>query len=168
MRRSLLGTALSLLLIVPVAAVEVDSLLVASVGGPAAVDSLRGMTSYTAEGVVTLNGLPGRFTEYFVPPDRSYVRLDLETFTMVQAYDGLTAWQQDLNGQVSELAGYEKQEILKAMYFHSFSYLFPIVSPAVTNISATRLWPTETAGGSHSIPCTQTLSQPTMIPGLHS
>ena len=125
MRRSLSGIVLSLLLSVPAAAVEPDSLLVTSVGGPAAVDSLREMTSFTAEGAVTLNGLQGRFTEYFVPPDRSYIRLDLGTFSMVQAYDGRTAWQEDLNGQVSELEGYEKQEILKATYFHSFSYLFP-------------------------------------------
>ena len=125
MRRLCFGIAISLLLAVPAVAVEVDSLLVASVGGPAAVDSLREMTSFTAEGAVTLNGLPGRFTEYFVPPDRSHLRLDLGTFSMVQAYDGRTAWQKDQNGQVSELKGYEKQEILKATYFHSFSYLFP-------------------------------------------
>ena len=106
-------------------AIDLDSLFVQSVGGPVAVDNLRRMISYQAEGSVVLNGMPGRFVEYFVPPDRFYSELEFGPVTIVQAYDGRIAWQKDMNGQVSRLEGFERDEILKGLYFNSFSYLFP-------------------------------------------
>jgi len=106
-------------------AFNLDSLFVESVGGPAAVDSLRHLRSYRAEGSMNLNGTTGRFVECFVPPDRFYTRMEFGPYSMVQAYDGRTAWQQDMNGQVSKLEGYERDELLKGLYFNTHSYLFP-------------------------------------------
>ncbi len=106
-------------------AFDLDSLLVVSIGGPEAYDSLKLLTSYHAKGSVDLNGLQGRFDQYFVLPDRFYVKVSFDDFSLVQAYDGQTAWQMDHNRQVSQLQGYEKQELLKNLYFESFSYLLP-------------------------------------------
>ncbi len=125
MNKTLAFVFLSCLMAATSAAIDLDSLFVQSVGGPAAVDSLRRMTSYQAEGSVVLNGMPGRFVEYFVPPDRFYSELEFGPVTIVQAYDGRIAWQKDMNGQVSRLEGFERDEILKGLYFNSFSYLFP-------------------------------------------
>ncbi|MEA3296712.1 MAG: hypothetical protein U9R56_02475, partial [candidate division Zixibacteria bacterium] len=56
---------LILLISVSVSAIDIDSLLIKSVGGPSALDSIAAMTGYRAEGSVILNGQPGRFVEYF-------------------------------------------------------------------------------------------------------
>lgn len=125
MNKTLAFILLSLLMAATSVAIDLDSLFVQSVGGPAAVDSLRRMTSFQAERSVILNGMPGRFVEYFVPPDRFYTELEFGPVTVVQAYDGRIAWQKDMNGQVSRLEGFERDEILKGLYFNSFSYLFP-------------------------------------------
>ena len=105
-------------------AIDLDSLFVQSVGGPEAVDSLRHMTSYSARGAMELMGMKGKFVEYYVPPDRFYSRVDIGGMQLVQAFDGHTAWQIDMNGQVSELQGFERVEVLKGLYFNSHSYLF--------------------------------------------
>lgn len=127
MKKTLILTVFSLLTTAagPICAFNLDSLLVVSIGGPKAYDRLERLTSYRAEGSVNLNGLQGRFEQYFMPPDRFYVEVSFENFSLVQAYDGQTAWQRDHNGQISQLQGYEKRELLKNVYFESFSYLFP-------------------------------------------
>ena len=104
--------------------IDLDSLFVQSVGGPEAVDSLRHMTSYRAEGTMNLMGTEGSFVEYFVPPDRFYSEIEIGAMKLVQAYDGHTAWQIDMNGQVSELQGFERDAVHKGLYFNSHSYLF--------------------------------------------
>lgn len=111
--------------VVPADTFNLDSLLVVSIGGAEAYDNLKRLTSYYAEGTVNLNGLQGEFEQYFVPPDKFYIQVSFENFSLVQAYDGQVAWQQDHNGQISLLQGYEKRELMKNLYFESFSYLFP-------------------------------------------
>ena len=105
-------------------AIDLDSLFVKSVGGPEAVDSLRRMTSYKADGTMNMMGMEGRFVEYFVAPDRFYTEIEIGAMKLVQAYDGRTAWQIDMNGQVSEMQGFERDAVLEALYFSSHSYMF--------------------------------------------
>jgi len=69
-------------------------------------------------------GMKGTFVEYYVPPDRFYSKIQVGAMKMVQAYDGHTAWQIDMNGQTSELQGFERDAVLKGLYFNSHSYLF--------------------------------------------
>jgi len=104
---------------------NLDSLLAASVGGPPAVAKLRDVTTMYAGGSVSLNGLPGRFESYVVVPDRIYLKVDLGTFAVTQAFDGEAAWQQDQNGMVSELSGFEKRSLLSQLYLQTYSFLFP-------------------------------------------
>lgn len=108
-----------------VVAFNLDSLLIVSIGGSGAYDSLKHLISYRTEGSVNLNGQHGRFVEYFVPPNRFHLKVSFDDFSLVQAYDGRTAWQMHPNGQVSELEGFEKRELLKNVYFEAFAYLFP-------------------------------------------
>ena len=72
----------------PISAFNLDSLLVASVGGIDAYDCLKHLTSLRAEGAVNLNGQEGTFIEYFVPPDRFYLEVFFEAFSVAQVYDG--------------------------------------------------------------------------------
>ena len=104
---------------------NLDSLLVQSVGGPAALDSLHCVSSFRAEGVVDLNGQAGRFVELFSAPDYLYLEVKIGSIVLVQAYDGHHAWQKDHNGRISELSGYERKALLSNIYFESFSYLLP-------------------------------------------
>lgn len=113
------------LIVSQVHAFNLDSLLIASIGGPEAYDSLRHLSSSRVEGSINLNGQQGQFLQYFVPPTSFYLEVRFDEFRLVQAYDGQTAWQIDLNGRMSELDGFEKRELLKNVYFESFSYLLP-------------------------------------------
>ncbi len=106
-------------------AINLDSLLAASIGGKVAVDSIRRLTSLTLEGKTRAGGLEGRFHAVIVPPDHFYFEMKSPSFSMTQGYDGLTAWQRDQNGQVAELSGFEKKLLLKNLYIESFSYLLP-------------------------------------------
>jgi hypothetical protein len=114
------------ILMVPTAgAIDLDSLFTVSVGGPQARERLAGLDSYHTTGTVDISGLKGRFEEYFAAPDKFYVEVDFDQFSMVQAYDGQTAWQRDQNGFVSDMEGYEKVNFLGEIYFSSYSFLFP-------------------------------------------
>ena len=108
----------------PARSFDLDSLLVQSVGGPAAIAELRAAKSYRIEGEMSLNAMPGRFVMYYSAPDLFRLEVHLQQFSIVQAYDGATAWQQDINGRVSIIGGYEKKELLKQIYLQSFAYLF--------------------------------------------
>lgn len=115
-----------LLLLFPpaVCAIDPDSLLIASIGGPQSLEKLRQVKSYRVEGSALLHSLEGTFVLEYVYPDRFRLQFDLEPLTIAQGYDGRTAWQKDMNGAVYELAGYEKREMMKQLYFQSYSHLF--------------------------------------------
>jgi hypothetical protein len=106
------------------ASFNLDSLLIESVGGPTALEKIRGARTIYASGNMSLNGMPGTFVSYVALPDKFYLHVDLSSFSVTQAYDGHTAWQRDLNGMVSELSGYEKSSLMTQVYFQTYSYLF--------------------------------------------
>ena len=122
--RLLWPVVLVVLGITPVPAFDLDSLLVKSVGGQAALEKLRAAKSYRIEGEMALNAMPGRFVISYAVPDLFRLEVNLSQFTIVQAYDGATGWQQDINDRTSILGGYEKKELLKQIYLQSFAYLF--------------------------------------------
>ena len=124
MRRTLLVFCFSLLLVSRVGAFNLDSLLIHSVGGQAAVEKLRASTTIYAAGTAILNGLPGSYEVYVAMPDKLCMEMKLGQFSLAQAFDGTTAWQRDHNGQVSELTGYEKRALLSQVYFQTYSFLF--------------------------------------------
>ncbi|MBU8932966.1 MAG: retroviral-like aspartic protease family protein [candidate division Zixibacteria bacterium] len=115
--------ALFILISADASATNLDSLFIKSVGGKTAFDSLQRISSFRAEGTINLNGQAGRFVEIFSAPDRLYLEVAIGSVVLIQAYDGHQAWQQDHNGRVSELTGYEKDALLSNIYFESFSYL---------------------------------------------
>ncbi|MBU0983988.1 MAG: retroviral-like aspartic protease family protein, partial [candidate division Zixibacteria bacterium] len=108
----------------PACAVDLDSLLANSVGGPAAVTALRGVTSFRGTGTVKINDQPGQFVLSVAMPDKLHLQVDMMGFSITQAFDGSVGWQRDFNGQVSELSGFEYQEIVNQAYFQTYSYLF--------------------------------------------
>lgn len=106
-------------------AFNLDSLLIKSVGGPEAYDKLETVRTVHSVGRVNFGGQPGSYEGYFVAPDRFRMDMKFAQFGMTQAYDGTTAWQIDLNGFTTTLEGYEKRDLLKQVYFESYSWLFP-------------------------------------------
>jgi hypothetical protein len=104
---------------------NLDSLLVQSVGGPSALEKLRTVTTISASGRLNLAGMPGTFQIYVATPDRICMQMNLGLFELTQAYDGVTAWQKDHNGMISELSGFEKRSLLSQVYFQTYSFLFP-------------------------------------------
>jgi len=74
-------------------------------------------------GTLELGGLTGRIEIVFSAPDKIYTVTDLTILKLVQAYDGRTAWMKDQNGQVLELTGMEKKNLITGAYMAGMSYL---------------------------------------------
>ncbi len=106
-------------------AVDLDSLLIKSVGGQPAYKTLRHFSTFHSSGKAFVNGTEGTFEQYFMAPDKYYQSIQLPGFGMIQGFDGTTAWQRDLNGRYTVMQGQERQEILQAVDFESYNYLFP-------------------------------------------
>jgi len=125
MRKTVLTAGLVVFTAVSGFGFNLDSLLVQSVGGPAAVEKLRSVTTISASGRLNLAGMSGTFQIYVATPDRICMQMNLGQFELIQAYDGVTAWQRDHNGMISELSGFEKRSLLSQVYFQTYSFLFP-------------------------------------------
>jgi len=124
MRRLLLITTLLTLVAGSGHAFNLDSLLIKSVGGPAALDKLRTVKTMYAHGIANLSGMPGTTEIWVAMPNRLCVELKLGPFTLKQVFDGTEAWQSDHNDQTSLLSGHEKRSLLSQVYFQTYSYLF--------------------------------------------
>jgi hypothetical protein len=110
----------------PVArAADLDSLLIQSIGGMEALDSLAQIRSYRAEGAARFNGLHGRFTATFLAPDKLRFDFESSAVNLTQATNGSVAWQRDIQGQPSLLAGAELREFQRSFYFQSFAFVKP-------------------------------------------
>ncbi len=107
------------------AALDLDSLLRASVGGQPAYEALRQIESYRLTGRVSLNEQMGSFVFFFAAPDRVRLEVRFGSLTQAQGYDGRTAWQRDFNGAVSELSGADAREVWRQAYLQSYAYLLP-------------------------------------------
>lgn len=116
---------------------NLDSLLVQSVGGPTAVEKLKSVATIYASGGATLTDMSGTFQIYVAIPDRFYMEMNLGPFTLVQAYDGVTAWQKDHNGMVGELSGFEKRTLLSQVYFQTYSFIFQDRLPGISEYLGT-------------------------------
>lgn len=115
---------LSLALVASVAAVDLDSLMVKSIGGPEALAKLRSLERVQQMGTVSFNNMEGKYISFFELPNKYYLEIDFPIFKMVQAYDGETAWQTNINGQVSIMNGMEKKQLMNDIYFMSSSTFF--------------------------------------------
>lgn len=116
-------TSIFLLIAGTATAIDLDSLLVQSVGGPAAYERIANMKSAYSEGDLLLNGTPGTFVSIQAPPDLMYSRIDLGSITMTQGYDGQVGWTTDLAGNPVIMSDLEVKETLKASFVPSYSYL---------------------------------------------
>ncbi len=155
MKRLTCSLALLVLLVGPGYPVDLDSLLVASVGGEAALERLRSVENIYSAGRISLNGQPGQFRMYLRGPDQIRFELVMGSFGMTQAYDGHYAWQQDHNNMVSELSGFEKRKLISQAYFQTFSFLFTDRMPG----SKAYLGTEERAG--------ETMHKVAFVPTLH-
>lgn len=106
-------------------AVDLDSLLIKSVGGPDGLKAYTDMKYYTVTGRVNMYGQRGTFVEHVIPPSKLYLEMKFDAYSVTQGYDGAIAWQTDLNGQVTEMTGFERKELLKTVYFETASFIVP-------------------------------------------
>ncbi len=104
-------------------AVDIDSLLVQSIGGPDALKTVRNLKTCRTEGTVNLNGMPGTFVDIYLAPDKLYHEVTLGEIKLVQAFDGKITWQRDHNGRISQLTGFERDELIKNLYLESFAFV---------------------------------------------
>jgi len=104
-------------------------------------------TSFKAVGRVEASGLTGEGISYFKAPDRIRTEIDLGVFTMMEGFDGETAWMIDQNGQLLVLDGAERRRMINNVYFTGQSYLLDDRMPG----SVTFLKDTAAAGNRYKI-----------------
>jgi len=104
---------------------DVNLLLAKSVGGPEAVERINSLESYRMTGRINWNGIEGSYEGLFKAPNKVKISADFGSFSIVQGFDGTTAWQKDIHGRAFNLAGFEKTEFMRTVYFMSFAYLIP-------------------------------------------
>ncbi len=122
---TLLMVSLVLTFFIPLSnySIDLDSLLVKSIGGKKALETIKGIETIYSSGKVIINGIEGSFEQFFQTPDKFLLYVDLKSFKLIQGFDGNIAWQTDINGTASEMTGFEKRELLKTIYFESYAYL---------------------------------------------
>ena len=108
----------------PIQAVSISSILTKSVGGKKAVERIKTLQSVCISGSVNMNGTKGTFEYLLKFPNKYLLSLNFPNFSMVQGFDGETAWQQDISGQKTKLTGSSKKDILSSVYLNTFSFLF--------------------------------------------
>ncbi len=113
-----------LLLTAHIQAVSINSILTKSVGGEKAVERIKTLQSVYMSGSVNMNGTKGTFEYLLKLPNKYLLTLTFSNFSIIQGFDGKTAWQQDISRQKTELTGNSKKEILSSVYLNSFSFLF--------------------------------------------
>jgi len=117
---------LAFLISSPIAnSIDLDSLIIKSVGGPKAIERIKSLKSYKMTGKINWNGLDGNYTGIVKMPNLVKVTADFESFSIEQGFDGQNAWQKDMHGRVFDLAGFEKTELMRNVYFMSFAYAVP-------------------------------------------
>jgi len=123
MRLMLRATLVLLLLVSTAATFDLDSLLVESVGGPQALERLSRMENLVQEGRVVLNGIDGSSKDIFAPPDKYFSQMILAGVEFSMVLDGDNAWKTDMNGNVTEVTGFERDEALSTLYIGSYAYI---------------------------------------------
>lgn len=113
-----------LLLTTHIQAVSINSILTESVGGEKAVERIKTLQSVYISGSVNMNGTKGTFEYLLKFPNKYLLSLNFLNFSMIQGFDGETAWQQDISGQKTKLTGSSKKDILSSVYLNTFSFLF--------------------------------------------
>lgn len=103
---------------------DLDSLLVKSIGGEAAMAKLEPVATAYWQGRMRLNDMVGTFKAYMVLPDKIRLEISLGKFTSTQVLNGQVAWQRDQNGQVNILSGFEKETLVSQAFFVTYSTLF--------------------------------------------
>lgn len=123
MKTSLTVTLFLLLFSVTSLGMELDSLLIKSVGGPVALQRIKELKSYKMTGKINWNGLNGNYLSLVKMPNQVRITADFGAFSVEQGFDGTSAWQKDMHGRFFDLAGFERKEFLRSVYFMSFAYI---------------------------------------------
>lgn len=119
----LLTTLLILFLYTPIYSLDLDSLLIISIGGPKGLESLKNVSTMKTTGTVTMSGISGSFEQIIQLPNQYRLSLMFPGFTITQGFDGVNAWQVGMNGQVSEINGSERNDLLTSVYLSTYQYI---------------------------------------------
>lgn len=85
---------------------------------------IRNIKSVRTTGTIDMGGLSGTMEVIYEAPDKIYNLTDLGILRLAQAYNGESAWMEDQNGQILELTGMEKKNLITGAYMAGMSYLF--------------------------------------------
>jgi len=117
----LIRTALFAALIMGCAAADSNELM--GLYSQADLEKTAAMKSYYAEGQIKLAGLNGTVSVYFVFPDKYRMNVSLSVLNITEVYNGRKGWMIDQNGQLVELKGHEKENLINSVYLAGYSFL---------------------------------------------
>ena len=84
---------------------------------------IRDVKTTRTTGILEMGGLTGEMEVIFAAPNKIYTVTDLKILKMVQGFDGEKAWMIDQNGQVLELSGMERRNMVSGAYMTGMSYM---------------------------------------------
>jgi len=90
------------------------------------------LNTFRSIGTIKIGGTIGTIETYFSKPGQSRSILTLENFKIIQIFDGKRAWMKDQNGQVIELTGPDKEQLVNTGWLMGKSYLLKSRMPGAT------------------------------------
>jgi len=88
-----------------------------------ALKKAESLQSFKSIGIINIGGTVGTFEILYSKPGLSRTTLALGDFELIQVYDGQRAWMKDQNGQVIELTGPDKKQLVNTGWLLGKSYL---------------------------------------------
>ncbi len=92
------------------------------------------LSTFRSFGSIKMGETVGSFEIMFSKPGKSRSTLILNNFQITQVYDGRQGWMKDQNGQVSELTGPDKRQLVNTGWLLGKSYLLENRMPGETKL----------------------------------
>ncbi len=90
------------------------------------------LKSFRSFGTIKMGETAGTIETFYSKPGQSRSSLTLEKFRIIQVFDGERAWMKDQNGQVIELTGPDKKQLVNTGWLLGKSYLLGNGRPGET------------------------------------
>lgn len=127
--KSLSIKSLFCIIVLSVTVLPAYSLEIADLYSKAEIEAVSSIESMRIAGDIDFAGLSGQFEIAYLAPDKINLKIDLGIIKITQSFDGQTAWAIDQNGQILEISGIEKKQIINSVYLIGMAYLIDSGSP---------------------------------------
>ncbi|MEK7775185.1 MAG: retroviral-like aspartic protease family protein [Candidatus Zixiibacteriota bacterium] len=120
---------------------DAQRLLIESIGGDSAVAKLKGIKTIETFGTGNTNGFKSRFHMIVAPPDRIYLDIQHEGYSLGRIVNGNRGWIKTLNGKFTPMNSTELSQSKGSFFAETFQFLFPDSSGRIPRVDSKSLNP---------------------------